>query len=98
MATIHWRSALESGWMRKLKAIYEDGVLKPTEPLNLKEHQRVGIIVIEKDEERSEPRFADPASFEKFADHTVDREALMRELAAIPGNMSDDIRAERDER
>jgi predicted DNA-binding antitoxin AbrB/MazE fold protein len=32
---------------RNLKAIYENGVLRPLEPIKLKEHQRVTLTLVE---------------------------------------------------
>ena len=69
--------------MRKLRAIYENGVLRPTEKLQLKEHQVVGIVVLDDGEVRDEIRFVPPSEFERFTTRSVNREAL---------------RAERDER
>jgi predicted DNA-binding antitoxin AbrB/MazE fold protein len=90
--------------MPKLQAIYEDGVLRPTEPLSLKQHQRVEIEITALDDEqnstqpRSGVRLIPASKFKKLANPNVDREELTRKLAAIPGSMDDDIRAERDER
>ena len=30
---------------KRLEAVYENGVLRPLEPLDLREHQRVSVIV-----------------------------------------------------
>ena len=84
---------------KKFKAVYENGVLRPLEPLLLKEHQQVIVKV------------TDP--LDRWVDHKflkqVKREVALRgpapsleevraALAKIPGNLSDDIRAERDSR
>jgi len=84
---------------KTLQAVYENGVLRPLEPLPLKEHQRVTVTV------------SDPA--ERWLDHEYmekvkkDVEAMgpapsleevRKVLSKIPGNLSDDIRAEREGR
>ncbi len=90
--------------MSRLEAIYENGVLKPTEPLSLKEHQRVEIEITTLDDEQngapppSAIKLIPSSRFKKLANPNVDREELTRKLAAIPGSMDADIRAERDER
>lgn len=47
-----------------IDAIYEDGVLKPTEALNLPQHSRVRISV-----EVVEPRPGSPEAVKRFLDH-----------------------------
>lgn len=82
---------------KTLQAVYENGVLRPLEPLPLKEHQQVTLTV------------SDPA--ERWLDHEYlesvrkdvgamgpapSLEEVRRVLAKIPGRVSDDIRAERE--
>jgi predicted DNA-binding antitoxin AbrB/MazE fold protein len=82
-----------------LQAVYENGILRPLEPLHLEEHQQVMVTV------------SDPA--ERWLDHEyMDRvrkdvaamgpapslEEVRQALAKIPGRLSDDIRAERESR
>lgn len=45
------RDAVSSKAMRSVEARYEDGVLKPTEPLSLKPGERVRLVVLR----RSDP-------------------------------------------
>jgi predicted DNA-binding antitoxin AbrB/MazE fold protein len=86
--------------MRRLQAIYEGGVLRPTESLHFAEGQLVSIILFDGTDDDSGFEFdiAPASEFRKLADPNVDREELTRKLAAIPGSMDEDIRAERDER
>ena len=86
--------------LRTISAIYENGVLRPSERLPLAENQRVNVTI--------EDMPAGPA--DAWLDHdymaSIDaaREAepsieeVRQALAKIPGNLSSDIRAERDAR
>lgn len=88
---------------KTLEAVYENGLLRPLEPLPLEEHQRVTVTIAD----------ATPAPVERWLDREyleeVQRrrsgkgpkptlEQVRRALSAIPGNLSDDIRAEREDR
>ena len=85
--------------IRDVEAIYEGGVLRPTEKLQLEEHQVVGIVVLDDEEDDSdEIHFVPPSEFESRTTRTVDREALLAELSKIPGSMDADIRSERNAR
>jgi predicted DNA-binding antitoxin AbrB/MazE fold protein len=81
-----------------VQAIYENGVFKPVEPVACKEHEHVTII-IRKDEKPFEDwedtEFSSQYALE--ADESVTLEQVREALAKIPGNMSDDIRRERDD-
>lgn len=87
------------GMMKTLQAVYGNGVLRPLEALSLKEHQRVTVTLSD--------------SAERWLDHEyMDRvrkavatmgpapslEEVRQSLSKIPGNLSDDIRAERERR
>ena len=84
---------------KTLKAVYENGVLRPLEDLVLKEHQEVTITV-------SDPidRWIDHEYMEQVKKEVASmgpaptREEVRQALSTIPGNLSDDIRAERDSR
>ncbi len=82
---------------RNLQAVYEQGVLRPLEPLALKEHQQVTVIV----SDQEEGSWVD-ASFLRYletqADESVTLEQVRSALAKIPGSMVEDFRRERDER
>lgn len=84
--------------MRKLQAVYEGGVLRPVEPLDLDEHQLVSVIILDDVASDDELRFEAPSRFEALADHNVPLEAVRRALAKIPGSLDADFAAERDER
>ena len=86
---------------KTLEAIYENGLLRPLEPLLLKEHQQVTVTIT--DEITDE---IDSWIDHEFMDEVKREVALMgpaptleevrQALSTIPGNLSDDIRAERD--
>ena len=83
--------------MKSLQAVFENGVLRPLEPLFLKERQQVTVTVSDTvehwlDNEYMEKVRKEAASYGPAP--TLDE--VRRELAAIPGNLSDDIRAERE--
>lgn len=84
--------------MRKLQAVYEGGVLRPVEPLELDEHQLVSVIILDDIAPDDELRFEAPERFEPLADHTVSLEAVRRALEKIPGSLDADFAAERNER
>lgn len=84
--------------MRKLQAVYEDGVLRPVEALRLDEHQLVSVIVMDDLAPDEELRFEAPESFETLADHSVTLETVRAALSKIPGSLDADFLAERNER
>jgi predicted DNA-binding antitoxin AbrB/MazE fold protein len=87
--------------MRKtLRAIYENGVLRPLEPLGLQEHQQVAIVVSELPIARSEEEWLDVDYLQhaaREADDSVSLEAVRAALAKIPHSLTADFVDERDE-
>lgn len=88
------------GEMRKLEAVYEGGVLRPTEKykLPLEEHQLVSVVILDAEADEETVEFESPESFQALADHSVSREAVRAALATIPGSLDGDFAAERNER
>ena len=84
--------------IRKLEAVYEGGVLRPTEKLLLEEHQLVTLIVVDEDTDEDEIQFEPPQCFESFANHAISRETVRGALSIIPGALDADFAAERNER
>jgi len=81
---------------QSLQAVYEGGVLRPLEPLTLKEHQRVTVTV----SDPNESEWVDTAflrHLETQADDSVSIEEVRAALAKIPGSMTEDFRREREE-
>lgn len=81
---------------RSLQAIYENGVLRPLEPLALKEQQQVTVTVSDDEGDWLDSNFL--RYLETQADESVTLEAVRSALAKIPGSMVEDFRRERDER
>jgi len=88
---------------RTLEAVYENGLLRPLEPLSLREHQRVVVTVSEVAVGPAEPQL-DREYLDSLKKHGAGKgpkpslQEVRRALAAIPGNLSDYIRAEREDR
>src|SRR5207302_7313789 len=86
-----------SSMTRSVQAVYEQGVLRPLEPLSLKEHQQVTVTVSDQDD----GDWLDTAFLryvETQADDSVTLEQVRSGLAKIPGSMVQDFHRERDER
>ena len=84
--------------MRKVEAVYEDGVLRPTERLLLQEHQLVTVIVIDDDMDEEDIQFEPAHCFESLANRSVSRETVRGALSRIPGSLDADFAAERNDR
>lgn len=82
--------------MRKsVEVIYENGVFRPLEPVELSEHQRMRVTLEE------EADWLDIASMEwcaREADDRVHLDAVRQALAKIPGSLTADFIAEREDR
>ena len=85
--------------VKTLQAVYENGVLRPLEPLPLKEDQQVRVTVSDPAE-----RWLDHEYMEKVRRGVAamgpapSLEEVRQTLSKIPGRLSDDIRAERESR
>jgi len=86
---------------RKLEAVYENGVLRPLEPLDLREHQRVSVIVSPVPLAPSDEEWLDVDCLQLYAaeaDESISIEAVREALSKIPGSLTTDFIAEREER
>jgi len=82
---------------QSLRAVFEQGVLRPLEPLSLKEHQHVTLTVTDSENgDWSDNTFL--RSIESDADESISLEEVRAGLGKIHGSMTDDFRRERDER
>jgi len=83
---------------RTVQAVYENGAFRPLEPIACQEQERV-VLTVENatavEENVLDHEFL--AYCETQADDSVSLEAVRQALAKIPGSLTDDIRAERDE-
>jgi predicted DNA-binding antitoxin AbrB/MazE fold protein len=84
-----------------LQAIYEKGMLRPLEPLDLREQQLVTVTLTVEGGGAAEHALLDEeflAYCDTLADDGVPLEAVRQALAKIPGALTDDVRAEREKR
>ena len=85
---------------RQLEAIFQGGMLRPLQPLNLLEDQKV-VVTVATIPETKEDEFLDEDFHrycESHADYSVTLEQVRRESSSIPGSLADDIIADREER
>lgn len=80
---------------KRLDVIYENGVFRPLEPVELPEHHRGSVILTEPEEDWLDTEFMDSCA-EEIREH-VSLETVHKILSKIPGSLSDDLCAERDE-
>ena len=85
----------------RVEAIYQDGVLRPLEPVDLNESQHVTLLISETatgpsqlDRELVERARAEVAAMQ----HVPTIEEVRRVLSKIPGSLVDDVLAEREDR
>lgn len=84
---------------RTLQAVYENGVLRPLEPLPLREHQQVTVTVSDVAERWLDHEFLERVRKDVARMGPAPSLAEVRQaLSKIPGELSDDIRAEREDR
>jgi len=82
--------------MKKVEAIHENGVLRPLELLDLPEHQRVTIIVYPSlEEDWLDAECLHLCATE--ADESLSLEVVREALGKIPGSLTADFIAEREE-
>jgi predicted DNA-binding antitoxin AbrB/MazE fold protein len=82
---------------QSLRAVFEHGVLRPLEPLALRENQHVTVTLTDSENgDCSDTAFL--RSIENDADESVSLDHVRACLAKIPGALREDIRRERDER
>jgi predicted DNA-binding antitoxin AbrB/MazE fold protein len=84
---------------RSLKAVYENGVLRPLEPLPFKQHELVTVTITDSQptpEEWLDDEFL--RAVEAEADESITLGEVRAALAKIPGSMAEDIRRGRDDR
>jgi predicted DNA-binding antitoxin AbrB/MazE fold protein len=80
---------------KSVEAIYEDGVFRPLEPVDLPEHQRVQVTVADEDEWLDRDYIQWAAS---QVQETVSLDDVRKALAKIPGSLTADFIAEREDR
>ncbi len=83
---------------RNLQAIYEGGVLRPLEPLDLREKQLVNVTITDEPATESWLDAECLAACALEADDSVGLEEVRAALAKIPGSLTEDFIAEREDR
>lgn len=79
---------------KRVEAIYENGVLRPLEPVNLPEHHRVTVTLSEPEEDWLDTEFMDSCAAE--VTERVGLEEVRRILSKVPDSLAEAIIAERD--
>jgi predicted DNA-binding antitoxin AbrB/MazE fold protein len=85
---------------RTVQAVYENGVLRPLEPLDLDEHQHVAVAVSEMPVANSGDELLDLdylRACAREADNNISLEAVREALSSISESLTADFAAERDE-
>lgn len=86
----------------QVDAVYENGVLRPLQPLDLKEHEHVVVSVVKVEGASKGPRLAveyiERLKRELGDDPIPSLEEVRKRLSKIPGSMADEIIAQRGER
>ena len=81
---------------KTVQAVYEDGVLRPLEPIPLENHQEVTVrISDENDILRDHPLVASPEEWAGAAGDTISLDEVRRALATIRGSLSEAVLEER---
>lgn len=84
---------------KKIEVVYENGVLRPLEPLKLRDHQRLSIV-LSNDVTPPEEDWLDTDCVQLCdteVDETVSLVAVREALSKIPGSLTSDFIAERHE-
>jgi predicted DNA-binding antitoxin AbrB/MazE fold protein len=85
---------------KRLDVIYENGVFRPLEPVDVPEHQRMTIMIPEASMLPAEEDLLD-TEYERWAatqvKEDVSLEAVRQVLSKIPGSLTADFLAERAE-
>lgn len=79
---------------RQLEAVYENGVLRPLQPLGLTDRQRVLVTV----NEIADYRVWAKSQLREIGAEAIGLLEVQRQLAGIPGSMSQVVVEERGER
>lgn len=85
----------------QVDAVYENGVLRPLQPLDLKEHEHVVLSISKADREQTGPRLAveyiERLKRELGNEPVPSIEEVRTLLSTIPGSMADEVIAQRGE-
>ncbi|MEK6407173.1 MAG: antitoxin AF2212-like protein [Acidobacteriota bacterium] len=85
---------------KRIEVVYENGVLRPLEPLLLRDQQRVSIVLPDDVTSPADEDWLDTECLRLCNtedDDTVTLDAVRQALSKIPGSMTSDFMAERHE-
>jgi predicted DNA-binding antitoxin AbrB/MazE fold protein len=79
--------------MRKtFEAVYEDGILRPLEALDLADRQRVQVAIVSApDEARDISAYFEPEEWEASKHDQISLDEVRRALSSIQGSLSDAV-------
>ena len=84
--------------LQRVEAVYEHGVLRPLEPVSLAESQRVKLTISEAGRTHGDSEFLERVRAEVASMHDVPSlEEVQRIVSKIPGSLTSDFIAEREE-
>ncbi|MBV8730066.1 MAG: antitoxin family protein [Acidobacteriia bacterium] len=84
---------------KTFQAVYEDGVLRPLEPIPLEDHQEVTVTISdERIVHRDNPLLASPEEWAAAASDSIGLEEVRRALSTIRGSLSETVSDERRDR
>ncbi len=84
---------------RTFEAVYEDGVLKPTQPLTLPDHARLLVTIVDETAFFSDPSvYFSAEEWERANADDITLEEVRRALSSIDGSLSDAVIESREER
>src|SRR5512132_4299753 len=93
-------NALHYKTMEKtVQAVYEDGVLRPLEPIPLEDRQEVTVMISDEgDIPRDHPLVASPDEWADAAGDSISLDEVRNALATIRGSLSEAVIEERRDR
>jgi predicted DNA-binding antitoxin AbrB/MazE fold protein len=84
---------------KTVQAVYEDGVLRPLEPVQLEERQEVTVTISDEGNiPRDHPLLASSEEWAAAAQDPISLDEVRRALAAIRGSLSEAVIEERRDR
>jgi predicted DNA-binding antitoxin AbrB/MazE fold protein len=84
---------------KTFEAVYEDGVLKPTQALILPDHARLIVTIVDESAIGSDPSvYFSREEWQRAKADNITLEEVRRALSSIDGSLSDAVIEEREER
>lgn len=83
---------------RTFQAVYEDGLLRPLEALDLRNRQHLQVTIADVLAPGDAAGYFEPEEWESSKSDAISLDDVRRALSSIPGSLADDVIASRDER